>query len=135
LSHTITRRCDVTNAEALERACKPLGATFLGRGGHKLFEGTARGLGVQLPGWKFPVVYDDATAEVRYDDYHGRWGNVNDLDRVRQQYAAACSELYFERAGYPHATETLEDGSLVVTAVVPDEPELLVAGLGGPATL
>jgi hypothetical protein len=60
---------------AAAAACLRLGLAASVQETVTLFSGSAIGLAVRLPGWRYPVVFDLATGEARYDNYGGRWGD------------------------------------------------------------
>ena len=87
MSHVVEIRTEVRDAAAVRAACGRLSLAAPVEGPHALFNGEARGLGVRLPGWRYPVVCDVASGQVRFDDYGGRWGERTQLDRFLQAYA------------------------------------------------
>ena len=74
MSHIVTVRTRVKDAAALAAACRRLGLGEPRQGTAELFAGTAAGLVVHLSGWTYPVVFDPAAGEARYDNYEGAWG-------------------------------------------------------------
>ena len=84
MSHIVTIRTEVRDPAAVAAACRRLGLPEPVHGTAKLFEGEATGLLVRLPGWLYPAVVDTATGRVRYDNYNGRWGRQEHLDRFLQ---------------------------------------------------
>ena len=74
MSHIVTIKTEVRDAEALGLACRRLN---LGEPVHKsvtLFSGEVTGYAVRLPDWRYPVVFDVEQGQVRYDNFEGRWG-------------------------------------------------------------
>ena len=71
MSHIVTIKTEVRDAEAVRAACRRLGLEQPVQGTARLFEGEATGLLVKLPGWTYPAVVDTATGQVRYDNYEG----------------------------------------------------------------
>jgi hypothetical protein len=89
-----------------------LGATVLGEGTFRLFEGrqSFEGFAVKFEGWQFPII---ATADgLKYDDYKGRWGNPADVLALREGYAIAVARKAAEAQGW--YSETDAAGDLVV---------------------
>jgi hypothetical protein len=43
------------------------------QGTHRLFSGHVSGLGVQLPDWRYPVVCNLSSGELKFDNYNGHW--------------------------------------------------------------
>ena len=83
MSHIVTIKTEVKDAEAVKAACVRLGLEEPVHGTARLFEGEATGLLVKLPGWLYHCVVDTATGQVRYDNYEGQWGDPKHLDRLR----------------------------------------------------
>ncbi len=91
MSHIVQIRSQVKDAVAATAACQRLGLPAPVQETVKLFSDSATGLAVRLPGWRFPVVFDLAAGEARYDDFGGRWGERKELDKFLQIYAAEKS--------------------------------------------
>ena len=72
MSHIVTIKTEVRDAEAVRAACKRLGLDEPVQGTARLFSGEATGLLVKLPGWLYPAVADLGTGQVHYDNYEGR---------------------------------------------------------------
>jgi hypothetical protein len=72
---------------AVASACRRLGLPEPVIGTAALFSGEATGLLVKLSGWLYPVVFDTATGQARYDNYEGAWGDPKHLDSFMQMYA------------------------------------------------
>ena len=73
------------------------------------------GLAVQLPNWRFPVVCDTATGQVRYDNYGGQWGDQARLNHFLQAYAVERARLEARRRGHTVSEQSLADGSIKLT--------------------
>jgi hypothetical protein len=73
LSHIVTIKTEIRDAIAVRAGCNRLRLPQPVQGTHKLFSGEATGLGVQLPDWKYPLVCELSTGELKYDIYGGRW--------------------------------------------------------------
>ena len=67
---------------------------------------------VTLPGWQYPVVVDIAEGSIKYDNYEGRWGNQQHLDKFLQMYAAEKTKLEANKRGYTVSEHALQDGSI-----------------------
>lgn len=110
-SHTTRVKVDFLDLRALRLACAALGAEVLGAGTHRLYGGAEVGFGVQLNGWRYPIIVrDDGT--VAYDDFNGAWGHAQDIDILRGVYAIARAELAAQELGW--CCERQTDGSLLV---------------------
>jgi len=73
---------------------------------------------VQLPDWRYPVVADVNTGTLAYDNYNGRWGEQQQLDRFMQGYAVEAATLEARRKGHSVVEQSLTDGSIKLTVSV-----------------
>jgi hypothetical protein len=112
MSHVVTIVTKVRDPAAITAACQRLGLAAPVQGTARLYSGQATGLLVQLPGWQFPVVIDQATGEVRYDNFGGVWGEQAQLDRFLQIYAVETAKLEARKKGYQVSEQALHDGSI-----------------------
>ena len=112
MSHVVTVQTKVRDPAALAAACQRLGLAAPVPGTARLYSGDATGLLVQLPGWRYPVVLDTATGEVRYDNFEGRWGEHQHLDRLLQIYAVERTRIEARKKGYQVSEQALADGSI-----------------------
>ena len=115
LSHIVTIKTEVRDAAAVCAACRRLKLPAPVYDTHRLFSGEETGLGVQLPGWRYPVVCQLDTGQLRYDDYAGRWGKQEELDRFLQGYAVEKARLEARRRGHHVTEQQLPDGSVKLT--------------------
>ncbi|HOL44682.1 MAG TPA: hypothetical protein PLN56_11370 [Methanoregulaceae archaeon] len=97
MSHTMNVRIELHDRDALEAACQRLGLTII-EGKHKLYSSTEEGLGIRLPGWKYPVVIKDGT--VAYDNYRGSWGKLEELNKLRAYYGLEKAKMEARKRGY-----------------------------------
>lgn len=74
MSHTVTVRIEMKDRAALEAAIARVeGAQLLQGDTHRLYSSNqAHGVGVQLPGWNYPVVLNLETGEAKYDNFGDR---------------------------------------------------------------
>ena len=73
MSHIVSIKTEVRDANALRVGCQRLRWPPPICGTHRLFQGEVSGLGVQLPDWKYVVVCDLTTGQLKYDNYGGKW--------------------------------------------------------------
>ena len=73
MSHIVTVKSQIKDAAAVSAACRRLGLAEPVVETVKLFTSQATGLAVRLSGWRYPVVCDVASGEVKFDNYGGRW--------------------------------------------------------------
>jgi len=81
----------------------------------KLFSGEENGLAVQLPGWRYPVVCETTSGQVKFDNYNGRWGDQQELDRFLQVYTVEKTKLEARRKGHSVTEQPLQNGSIKLT--------------------
>jgi hypothetical protein len=115
LSHIVSIKTEVRDAQAVASACRRLGLPEPVQGTAKLFEGQATGLLVRLPGWLYPVVLDTTTGQVQFDNYAGNWGRQEDLDRFMQAYTIEKARLEARKGNYNVVEQALPDGSVKLT--------------------
>ncbi len=112
MSHIVTIQTRVHDPVAVSAACRRLGLAEPVQGIAQLFSGEASGLLISLPGWKYPAVIDTATGQVRFDNFEGRWGEQQHLDRFLQAYAVERAKLEARKKGYAVSEHALQDGSI-----------------------
>ena len=120
MSHIVTIETEVRDASALSAACRRLALAEPVLESAKLFSGAATGYCVQLPGWRFPVVCDVETGQLKFDNFQGRWGEQRELDRLMQAYAVEKAKLEARRQGHAVTEAPLSDGSIKLTINVGD---------------
>ncbi len=116
MSHTVKVSVQLKDRAMIERARERCGLPALVDGNHRLFQGQHRGLALQLPGWKHPVVIKPETGEAVYDNYNGSWGKQVELDKLCQAYAAEAAAAEFRNQGYVVEETKQEDQSLQLVA-------------------
>jgi len=119
-SETVRVKVEYSDPDTLRRVVGMLGGAWLGSGVHRLFDGTVTGNGFTLPGWQYPLV--QTPDGLSYDDYHGAWGNVADLERLKGLYTLAKAEQaataqgwQCERSGTDLVIHHPSGGTLTVT--------------------
>jgi hypothetical protein len=118
MSHIVEIKTQVRDPVAVNTACQHLGLAAPVDGEHRLFTTTVTGLGVSLPGWRFPVVCELASGQLKYDNYLGKWGNPTELSRFLQGYAIARATLEARKHGHTVTEQSLSDGSVKLTIQV-----------------
>ena len=73
MSHLVQIATKVHDPVAVAAACQRLGLATPVEGKARLYGGEASGLLVQLPGWRYPAVFDTASGTVSYDIFQGHW--------------------------------------------------------------
>ena len=115
MSHVVEIHTEVRDQAAIHAACRRLNLPEPAHGTFRLFSGEATGLGVQLPDWRYPLVCDTASGQLRYDNYEGHWGEPAQLDRFLQAYAVEKARLEARRQGHTVTEQSLADGSIKLT--------------------
>ena len=118
MSHIVEIKTEVRDAAAVRAACQRLKLEQPTHGTTKLFSGEATGTIVKLSGWKYAAVFDTETGQARYDNYGGRWGDQQQLDKFLQIYAVEKCRLEARRKGHSVIESQLEDGSIKLTVQV-----------------
>lgn len=118
MSHIVEVRTEVRDVTAIRRACERLQFEPPAHGTTKLFSGEVTGWMVNLPGWRYPAVFDTGTGQARYDNYEGRWGEQAQLDRFQQAYAVEKAWLEARKKGHTVTEQSLTDGSIKLTVQV-----------------
>jgi len=118
LSHIVTIKTEVRDATAVRTACQRLKLPEPTSGKVKLFSGEVNGLAVQLPDWRYPVVCETDTGQVKFDNYNGRWGNQEQLDRFLQIYAVEATKVQARKKGHCVTEQQLDNGDIKLTVSV-----------------
>jgi len=118
MSHIVTIQTQVRDPVAIAAACRRLDLPQPVQGRFRLFSGEVAGLGVELPGWRYPVVCQTETGEVKFDNFEGRWGEPRHLDAFLQGYAVEKAKLEARRRGHSVLEQPLADGSIKLTVQV-----------------
>jgi hypothetical protein len=100
MSHVVTIKTVVKDAAAMRAACQRLGLPPPVQGTHRLFASSITGLGVQLTGWRYPVVCHIDTGQLEFDNFKGHWGDSAKLDQFLQAYAVKRSKAEARRRGH-----------------------------------
>ena len=117
MSHIVTVQAKVHDPVAVAAACQRLNLAPPQQGSARLFSGEAQGLLVQLPGWQYPVVIDTLSGVIHYDNFEGRWGDQEQLDRFLQLYAVERAKLEARKKGYTVSEHSLQDGSIKLNII------------------
>jgi hypothetical protein len=118
LSHIVSIETEIRDAAAIKAACQRLRLEAPVFGEAKLFSGTKTGWQVKLPDWRYPVVCDVATGKIDFDNYGGRWGKQQELDRMLQSYAVEKTKIEARKKGHSVTESQLTDGSIKLTISV-----------------
>ncbi|MEM4721740.1 MAG: hypothetical protein QXT73_06760 [Candidatus Methanomethylicaceae archaeon] len=106
MSHTMNISIELHDRAALEAACQRLGLKMEG-GKFKLYQTSEEGIGIYLPGWRYPVVVK-ADGNIAYDNYGGSWGKIEELNKLRAYYGLEKTKIEARKKGYS-VYETFND--------------------------
>ena len=118
MSHVVTIKSQVRDPVAVDLACKRLTLPAPVFGPTKLFNAVKTGWAVRLPEWLYPIVCDTANGQVEYDNFEGRWGSMQELDRFMQAYAVEKAKLEARKAGHSVTESAVQDGGVKLTVVL-----------------
>ena len=118
MSHIVQIQTEIRDPAAIHAACNRLHLPEPVYEDVKLFSSSATGWAVRLPNWRYPVVADVSTGKLVYDDFGGRWGERQQLDRFMQSYAVEKAKLEARRQGHSVIEQPLQDGSIKLTVSV-----------------
>ena len=114
MSHTMNIKLNLTDNEALKKACTRLSITQdVGR--FNLFGSVEEGTAVRLDGWRYPVVVK-ADGSVAYDNYNGRWGDIEKLHELEATYGFEKAKSESILKGY--LTQEIEEGDEIILKVM-----------------
>lgn len=118
MSHIVSIKTEIRDRQGVEAACSRLRWPQPVMGTHRLFSRTVEGVGVQAPRWQYPIVCDLNSGELSYDNYEGRWGDPQELDRFKQSYVVEKAKIEARRQGRYVSELTLADGTVQLTVEV-----------------
>ena len=118
MSHIVQIETQVRDPVAVSAACRRLGLAAPIHETVQLFNGQATGLTIQLPDWRYPVVCDTTSGQLKYDNFEGYWGDRKELDRFLQAYAVEKARLEARKAGHSVSEQQLADGSIKLSIQV-----------------
>ena len=115
MSHIVEIKTEIRDEAAVKAACTRLQIPTPEHKTCRLFNATATGLCVQLPGWNYPVVCNTETGQLQYDNYGGHWGEQSRLNSFLQAYAVEKAKIEARKKGHSVTETTLQDGAIKVT--------------------
>jgi len=118
MSHVVQIQTQVKDAAAVRAGCVRLQLDAPVEGETRLFSQTVSGLAVRLREWRYPVVFNLATGESKFDNYGGHWGKQERLDEFLQAYSIEKTKIEARRKGYSVIEQPLVDGSVKLTLSV-----------------
>ena len=118
MSHIVEIKTEIRDEQAVRAACVRLKLAAPERKTVRLFSATETGLCVELPGWRYPIVCNLLTGELRFDNYNGHWGPQAELHKFLQAYAVEKAKIEARKKGHSVSETQLQDGSIKVTVRV-----------------
>ena len=118
MSHVVKIQTEIRDVEALGAATGRMQISPPQYEEVQLFSSRATGYAVRLKDWRYPVVCDIQTGRVAFDNFGGRWGKQDELDRLFQSYAVEKTKLEARKQGHTVQEQPLEDGSIKLTVSV-----------------
>ncbi len=118
MSHVVEIKTEIRDEAAVKAACTRLQLPTPEHKTVRLFNATATGLCIQLPGWSYPVVANLTTGQLQYDNYQGHWGEQARLNTFLQAYAVEKAKIEARKKGHSVSEARLQDGSIRVTVRV-----------------
>ena len=118
MSHVVEIKTEVRDEAAVKAACSRLHLPQPTRGIFQLYSTSERGLGVELPHWKYPVVANTDSGEIKYDNYQNRWGQIEHLQKLLQMYAVEKAKIEARKKGHTVTEQRLDSGSIKLTVNV-----------------
>lgn len=114
MSHIVEIQVECRDKAAIAAACRRLKLPQPIDGRHSMYSGNVQGLGIQLQGWRYPIVAT-ADGKLAYDNYGGAWGEQRHLDTFLQAYAVEKTKIEARRKGYTCTESQRADGSIRLT--------------------
>ena len=115
MSHLVTVAVEVRDRDALLAACRRLQLPEPEHRTVRFYDGSSvTGEAVQLPDWRYPVVFD-LEGGVKFDDFGGRWGQRRHLEALLQSYAVEKTRIEARRAGHAIRETELPGGRIKLT--------------------
>jgi hypothetical protein len=112
MSHIASIDIELKDIEALKEACKRLNIKFENVENYKFYDGTRKsGLAIHLPNSKYPMVLDN-NGKAYFDNYNGRWGDLAELDKVKDHYGLELTKRQAKVKGYTFYERKTQDGKI-----------------------
>jgi hypothetical protein len=115
MSHIASVKTKVKDLQALEAVCRELNIRAEVKTQQvSMYSGEIQAAAtLRLPGWTYPVVIQ-ADGSVKYDNYNGRWGKQDQLNRVLRRYSERITAQQARRMGLSVRRHEQPDGSVVL---------------------
>lgn len=115
MSHIASVKVKIKDMQALEAVCRELSIPAeIKTQQVSMYSGQIAAVAtLRLPGWTYPVVVQ-ADGSVKYDNYGGRWGKQDQLNRVLRRYSERVAVSQARRMGMTVRRHEQNDGSVVL---------------------
>ena len=118
MSHIVSIQTQVRDPIAVAAACARLKLPVPVHRTVRFFSTEEPGLAVELPGWRYPIVCQTETGQLKIDNFNGRWGTQEQFDHFLQSYAVEVVKLQARRQGRTVTEQPLADGSIRIRITV-----------------
>lgn len=105
MSHIVKCKTELKDLQTVIDVAKDLGAEIIGNGKHRVYSTDVEGFAVKLPGWNFPIVINQESGEISYDNYNGHWGDIKKLETFKERYVQKVVEKKADELGWLHERE------------------------------
>jgi len=105
-------KLSLDDISALAKACAELNLTMVENDNVRLYSGMVKGTSIKLPGWDYPVVITP-DGKIKYDNYNGNWGNIDELNKLIQKYNYEVVVDALENEDYIYE-EVEEDDEIII---------------------
>ena len=112
MSHIVQIATKVKDQAAVAAACQRLNLPAPVEGTAHLYSGSATGLLVQLPAWKYPIAINTADGSISFDNFENAWGDRQEMDKFLQMYAVELVRIEARKKGHTVTEQQLQDGSV-----------------------
>jgi len=106
MSHIVKAQTEITDLRIIKLTCGRLGIGYTERITVEFYDSRATGTAVYLKNWRYPIVIDQQTGQVSYDNFGGSWGNIRKLEEFKQTYVEVALEELLSLSGYHIAEAT-----------------------------
>jgi hypothetical protein len=115
MSHTTTINLEIKSLTALKQACMETKVPYQEHADVTLFDGAIIKdcFSFTPKEWRYPVAAKDGA--LHFDNYKGAWGDIAELNKVKQRYGVNVQKEAARARGYRVSERTLADGRPVLT--------------------
>ena len=121
MSHIVQIETEIRSEVAVQEACRNLNLPPAKQGTFVLYGSTETGLGIELPEWRYVVVANTETGQLRFDNYEQKWGEQKYLDQFLQRYAVEAATIAARKQGHSVVESRLDDGSVKLSIQIGGE--------------